>query len=126
MKMQMEDGSIREIVMSKSRWAFYLRRDGWVIQFVLGVRRVNVDGYLELYPVDVGYHSPVPTYEGQKVFSEDCGIIGGRCYYDGTSLGAEELLSRLSANGVDAVWDELEQWYRIRRREADELTQELV
>ena len=32
-------------------------------------------------PADIGYHSPTPRYEGQT--SGECGLLGGKCYYDG-------------------------------------------
>ena len=36
-------------------------------------------------PADIGYHSPVPTYEGQESLQEECKFLGGLpCYYDGS------------------------------------------
>jgi len=39
-------------------------------------------------PGDVGYHSTAPHYEGQTTM--DCAFIEGRCYYDGSSLMADD------------------------------------
>ena len=59
---------------------------------------------------DLGYHSPVPQYEGQKVTSESCEYIGGRpCYCDGSGLMAEPLVYALLDGGSDAVWQLVEQ-----------------
>jgi hypothetical protein len=61
---------------------------------------------------DVGYHSPTPQYEGQKVQSESCAYLDGKpCYYDGSGLAAETLLQRLIAEGDTAVWSALEERY---------------
>lgn len=57
---------------------------------------------------DVGYHSPVPMYEGQTMLSNDCPITGGVCYYDGSGLQAMKMVELLFREGVDAVWGSLE------------------
>lgn len=63
-------------------------------------------------PVDLGYHSPVPLYEGQSLLTESCPVLGGRpCYYDGSSLNAEPVFHRLLAEGDAGVWAELEAYY---------------
>lgn len=62
-------------------------------------------------PADVGYHSPIPQYEGQEPISEDCEYIGGPCYYDGSGLRAISVFERFTAEGADAVWKELEEEY---------------
>ena len=49
-------------------------------------------------PADKGYHSPVPRYEGQEAISESCPYLDGRpCYYDGSSMAADELYNLLIA-----------------------------
>jgi hypothetical protein len=62
-------------------------------------------------PADVGYHSPVPQYEGQEPLTEDCEFTGGTCYYDGSGLQAEGLFELLIAKGSDGLWEELERRY---------------
>lgn len=63
------------------------------------------------FPSDLGYHSPVPQYEEQTCISDDCGIIGGPCYYDGSTLGAEEPFHVLIREGTDGLWKYLEDYY---------------
>lgn len=60
--------------------------------------------------VDIGYHAPTPHYEGQTEM--ECDLLpGGKCYYDGTSLGAENFMPTFIAGGSDAVWRMLEEKY---------------
>lgn len=60
---------------------------------------------------DIGYHSPTPQYEGQTPM--DCDLLpGGKCYYDGTSLGASEFEDEFIAGGDAVVWPMLEKRYR--------------
>lgn len=64
-------------------------------------------------PADIGYHSYVPHYEGQTMMSENCHVLHGKpCYYDGSTLDAEPVFDLLVAEGGDAVWARLEQYYR--------------
>lgn len=67
---------------------------------------------LSATPADLGYHSPIPTYEGQEDYGhDDCHLLGGRCYYDGSGLNAERIFDVLRAEGSDGVWRELEKYY---------------
>ena len=59
---------------------------------------------------DIGYHSPKPMYEGQTPM--DCDVLGGQCYYDGSSLQAQEFEDEFLRGGDDAVWPMLEARYR--------------
>lgn len=68
---------------------------------------------------DLGYHSHFPMYEGQSTISNDCNIINGKCYYDGTSLGAEEPLNIYIKEGEEGLWDFLEKVYVERFEEAN-------
>lgn len=61
---------------------------------------------------DVGCHSSVPRYEGQEPMQSHCDVIGGKCFYDGSSLQAEEWLSEFLINGTNWLWPELERRYR--------------
>lgn len=60
---------------------------------------------------DLGYHSPVPMYEGQTILTGDCEILGGPCYYDGSSLNADRVFEVLLREGGDKVWEQLEDYY---------------
>jgi hypothetical protein len=55
------------------------------------------------------YHSPVPLYEGQMKIS--CDYFHGGCYFGGSCLAAEPLLDLLVAEGSDAVWKKIEEYY---------------
>lgn len=63
-------------------------------------------------PADLGYHSPIPTYEGQEEWGRDnCELLGCRCYYDGSGLNAERIYEVLLREGSEGVWRELEAYY---------------
>lgn len=65
-------------------------------------------------PADLGYHSPVPMYEGQTK-RDDCQYLpGGTCYYDGSSLAAESVFNILVEQGSEGVWKHLEEVYNDR------------
>jgi hypothetical protein len=67
----------------------------------------------EEYPMpgSVGYHSPMPQYEGH--LEGDCGVLpGGRCYSGSClSAAAERTFQRLLREGSSGVWAELEGYY---------------
>lgn len=83
-------------------------------------REANGDTFLK-YPFepnkpdgwDLGYHADSPQYEGQGYHKCDC-RPSGRCYYDGTSLGAKELEEGFLAGGADWVFEKLEKYYDYR------------
>lgn len=62
---------------------------------------------------NIGYHSPKPMYEGQSAMGQ-CNILGCECYYDGSSLQADEFIPEFLAGGSDAVWKKLEEVYHSR------------
>lgn len=65
-------------------------------------------------PADLGYHSPVPQYEGQSICSEACECLDGKpCYYDGSGLNAERIYEVLVKEGSEGVWRELEDYYNM-------------
>lgn len=64
-------------------------------------------------PADLGYHSPIPTYDGQSVCSESCEYFDVKpCYYDGSGLNAEKIYEVLLKEGSDGVWRKLEEFYK--------------
>lgn len=65
-------------------------------------------------PADLGYHRRTPAYEGQGVMGDDCHLIGGPCYYDGSGLAADGMFGLLVREGSEAVWAALEEYYRDR------------
>jgi hypothetical protein len=62
-------------------------------------------------PLDIGYHSKKPRYEGQDP-RENCSVIGCTCYYDGSGLYAEEWVEGFRHGGTEWLWPRLEQYYR--------------
>jgi len=68
---------------------------------------------LPLIGVDVGYHAPHAQYDDQE--KRECDLLpGGACYYDGSSLRADEWASILIAEGSERIWTMLEEEYRER------------
>lgn len=65
-------------------------------------------------PTDLGYHAHAPQYVGHEPMSEQCEVLGGKCYYDGSSLAAEDVFNILLSGGSDAVWKHLEERYMER------------
>ncbi len=56
---------------------------------------------------DVGYHSPIPQFEGQNPISK-CEYIKGNCYSDGSGLYAQQNQEILIRKGREGVWKFLE------------------
>lgn len=59
---------------------------------------------------DIGYHSYKRMYKSQTPM-ESCDILGCPCYYDGSSLQADDFIPKFLAGGSDAVWKMLEERY---------------
>lgn len=59
---------------------------------------------------DIGYHSKHPQYAEHEAM--DCPYTDeGKCYYDGSSLAADEFMPEFLSGGSDAVWKMLEDRY---------------
>lgn len=111
---------------------FYLKKDGRAIQFVLytGMMLRHIQDEHQQKPgqlitgpsgwmaADIGYHSPEPLYEGATPTDNECHVIGGTCYYDGSSLCAEKFADIFLEQGEDALWAMLETEYEDRFAEA--------
>ena len=68
--------------------------------------------HLEPLPADLGFHSPVPMYDGDEAIESACAYLDGKpCFYDGSGLAADRIFSVLRAEGSDGVWRELEAYY---------------
>lgn len=65
-------------------------------------------------PADLGYHSNVPLYDGHELMSDSCEVLGGPCYYDGSTLAADAIYDLLTISGSDAVFERLEELYHAR------------
>lgn len=110
---------------------FYLTGERGVIQFKVSTnwhlphvqeeinqKPVNPEfPYLfhEPLPSDIGYHSPIPQYEGQEAITDSCDFLNGRkCYYDGSSLRAKDYFKVLCEGGDDALWEAMKEEYKIQ------------
>jgi hypothetical protein len=60
---------------------------------------------------DIGYHSKTPHYDGQTSMGE-CEIIGCECYYDGSSLQADDWIEGFVNGGTKWLWPRLDEYYR--------------
>lgn len=82
---------------------------GWNLPHVVRCSSDAVD-----FPMatDLGYHSPHPMYDDHMLVSEECSVLGGPCYYDGSTLNAEEPLRLLIEQGHEAVWDHMKNYYK--------------
>lgn len=89
----------------------FLLYTGWNLPHVREEMKNAEINRLFPMPADLGYHSPMPMYPGQSKISDECEILGGTCYYDGSSLNAHRIFDVLVSKGGDAVWDELENYY---------------
>ncbi len=61
---------------------------------------------------DIGYHAHEPQYEDQSKMGDDCHVLGGPCYYDGSGLNAEPFVEGFLAGGTDWLWPKLAEVYR--------------
>lgn len=92
---------------------FILKGEKGAVQFLIGTNwflpGLSVKDFGERQPVawDLGYHS----YKMGATFFEECDVLGGPCYYDGSTLAAEPIRDRLVSEGSDAVWEALEEYY---------------
>ena len=59
---------------------------------------------------DLGYHAYKPVYEGQSQM-DDCDILNGPCFYDGSGLNAELLIEPFLSQGEEYLWPALEAYY---------------
>jgi len=82
---------------------------GWQLPHIRDEFKGRADRAL---PADIGYHSPVPMYEGQTKLTEACEYLDGRpCYYDGSGLAADRFFDVMTQEGDAGVWRELERYY---------------
>lgn len=70
---------------------------------------------LKPLPADIGYHAKIAQYDGQEPTQENCKLTNGVCYYDGSSLYAEELYYDIFVpKGSDAMFEKMEEIYYER------------
>lgn len=114
--------------ISACRISFILKGPEGAVQFMIGTnwftpevqrehRQSNHDSDIRFDNIqpqgwDVGYHAKVPQYEDQS--SMECDLLGGQCYYDGSSLRADDWVLKFIEGGTDWLWPELEKEYTDR------------
>lgn len=81
--------------------------------------RITVQPDDKPFPVDLGYHSRLPRYEGQAVMDGECHLLKGPCYYDGSGLNAHKPFSILVHEGSERLWEFLELYYYETFKEKD-------
>lgn len=65
-----------------------------------------------IMPADLGYHSRNPRYADQTPISDKCEFCDGQpCYYDGSSLNANDAMYALVNGGEKALWEFLDGYY---------------
>lgn len=95
-----EEGAVQFVMMT-----------GWYLESI----NLGLGSMRDPMGFDLGYHSPKPMYEDQKIVRDDCPYLDGKpCYYDGSSLRAEEVTKTLIEEGHEAVWNRLEKEYDRR------------
>lgn len=63
-------------------------------------------------PAELGYHSPIPQYEGQEISSDVCSYTGDKpCFVDSSVLNAKPIYKALLEEGDMGVWHKLEEYY---------------
>ena len=104
--------------------AFFLTGPKATLQFVLSsgwytpsaqasIGTENLQ-YFCAHGTDIGYYATTPQFHGQTPMAVKCEWSEGACFYDGTSLGSDELFKRFVAEGEDVVWSKLRAWYDER------------
>ena len=99
---------------------FYLKGKKGAVQFLLytnwhlpHIQKELSRERMQPQPVDLGYHSPKPTYKGHTVIDKHCEFLDGKkCYYDGSTSNAYEIFNILVKEGDEGMWKELDQYYK--------------
>lgn len=98
---------------------FVLKGEKGSIQFLVYTHWMpSWDGFMsqnekfDVMPADIGRHAYKPKYEGE-LKREKCNWLDGKpCYYDGSGLQAEEVFKVFVKKGEEAMWSELESYYK--------------
>ena len=104
--------TLRMVLKGEKGAVQFVLYTGWFLPHVREELQFKERFLSEPLPADVGYHSPMPMYEGQKSIIEQCAYLDGHpCYYDGSALTAEKAFDILVEQGGDGVWKYLEDYY---------------
>lgn len=93
-----------------TRWL--LRGRKGTVQFLLWQLPPNPFRPDGVMPVDLGYHSHTPQYAGQEPMEGPCEFLdGATCYYDGSSLAADDVYRIYQQAGDAGVFARLAKYY---------------
>ncbi len=100
--------NIRWLVIGDKGAIQFLLCTGWLPEPELSL---DTNRTSFVFPANIGYHAREPQYDGEKVGDENCDVLNDPCYYNVSSLNAEEPFRVLCNEGGDALWDYLEAVY---------------
>jgi hypothetical protein len=109
-----EKGAV-QFKMSTGWLPFYQAEDK------IGHREIPNKDCKGLYPMpsDLGFHSYKPIYKGQTSMGK-CDVLHGKeCYYDGSSLNANDAYYSLVNGGEESLWRFLELYYKTVFEDAE-------
>jgi hypothetical protein len=113
--------------MFKREIKFTTRKDGVYCEFIVSCYKYKnkVVNFLfrlkseefDYLALDYGYHSRTKMYDFQTIYQKQskkhkCPYTKGRCYYDGTSIGADETMKELFEYGSDYVFEKMEESFK--------------
>jgi len=107
--------AIRFVLQGNDGAVQFLLYTGWLPQY----KKPSSIGYINIAdwgfsptPADLGCHSRTARYPGQEPFTNSCEYCDGKpCYYDGSSLNANDAMYALVNGGDEALWSFLEGYY---------------
>ena len=109
-----------QFVVSTHWYLPHIQREkrAWQFEFATRYDEIDPQGRHLGYHADSqhpirDWHSDRPqTADEWLTPSRECSYVpSGRCFYDGSVLAAERLVTVLLEEGGDGVWQELEQYY---------------
>ena len=108
---------IRFLLKGKDGAVQFLIYTNWQLPHVqkeTDAKALNEIPYMFHKPMaaDLGYHSRVPRYGSQSCMGTCEYLDGADCYYDGSGLNARRVFKIMLEGGSDAVWKELESFYK--------------
>ena len=107
-------GSMRArfVLMGEHGAVQFLLYTGWYLEHNREEYR-HTPGVGGPMAADLGYHSYKPHYEEQEPIADSCPYLNGApCYYDGSGLAADRVFEVFLTEGEEALWEELEDYYR--------------
>lgn len=108
------------------RLRFLLGTEEGVVQFLMSasdwmpgsldeIGSTRIDDAVKLFgaqAADLGHHWTRPVWDGEESNGPCEYLHGAECFYDGSGLNAGPVMARFFREGLDAVWQELEDYYR--------------